>query len=92
VSYPVAPSEPVAAAVTIEPAFVPKTQELPVLPPNPAPSATNENRIIIGRVEVQVNNRLPQLPIVSLPEPVKVSRPASFLLEAHFLDRFFLRP
>jgi len=39
-----------------------------------------------------VNNRLPQLPAASRPEPIRVSRSASALLEAHYLDRFSLRP
>lgn len=91
-SHPAAPPAQVAVAAATQPAFIPKSHRLPVMPPNPALSTTNESRITIGRVEVQVNNRWPQVPFVSSPEPVRVLRSASALLEAHYLDRFSLRP
>jgi hypothetical protein len=61
----------------------------PVVPPISV--AGNQGHISIGRVEVQVNNHLPQLPVVSRPEPVRVRRSASGPLEAYYLDRFALR-
>ena len=83
---------PAAAAAPAPAAFIPQFPRLPVMPPNPASSTRDESRITIGRIEVQVNNRLPQLPAASRPEPIRVSRSASALLEAHYLDRFSLRP
>jgi hypothetical protein len=82
----------VAGVPVKQPALVPKSHGLPVLPLNPAPIARSESHITIGRVEVQVNNRWPQPPAALRPEPVRVSRPASALLEARYLDRFSLRP
>jgi hypothetical protein len=87
-----APPAQVVAVATSQPGFVPKAHELPVLPPSPAPTASSESRITIGRVEVQVNNRWPQLPAASRSQPVSVSRPPSALLEAYYLNRFPLRP
>jgi hypothetical protein len=72
--------------------FIPISHWLPVMPPDPLASTRSESRITIGRIEVQVNNRLPQAPVESRHEPVRVSLPASPSLEAHYLDRFFLRP
>jgi len=89
---PIAAPAQVSAMTVVEPELVPKSQGPPVLPPNLSPSDRSESRITIGRIEVQVNNRAPQLQPVSTPEPVRVSRPASALLEAYYLDRFSLRP
>jgi hypothetical protein len=89
---PVAAPAQGAAVAPTKPRFAPKSHGLLVLPPNQAQTARSESRITIGRVEVQVNNRWPQLPAISRPEPVRGSRPAFAVLEARYLDRFSLRP
>jgi len=80
-----------AESIARDEAFTPKVQPLAVPLPSTAASAREENRITIGRIEVQVNNRLPQTPAEPKPETVAVSSPAFASLEAHYLERFFLR-
>jgi hypothetical protein len=72
--------------------FIPKLHEPAALPPSALPTVNSESHVTIGRVEVQVNNRWPQLPAASRSQPVSVSRPPSALLEACYLNRFPLRP
>jgi hypothetical protein len=89
---PILPSVEVAAAEPTQPVLTPKPQWTPFMPPSPVAGTRHESHISVGRVEVQVNNRSPEVRVVSRPEPVRASRPAPVSLEAHYLDRFFLRP
>jgi hypothetical protein len=89
--HPVPPLSSVLAVAPTQQLLAPKAYWEPVMPPIAAAGTNNRSHISIGRVEVQVNNRLPQLPIVSRPEPIRVPRSASGSLEAHYLDRFTLR-
>jgi hypothetical protein len=83
---------PATAVAATDPGLMPKSHDLPRLPPRSFQTSGNESRITIGRVEVQVNSGSPQLPATSRSEPVRIPRPASALLEAYYLARFPLRP
>jgi hypothetical protein len=90
-SRPVNPTEQVALAVPTHRVSFPESQWLPAMPRNSAANTGNGSRITIGRVEVHVNNRAPR-PVVLRPDRRQVwwwSVPGS--LDAHYLDRFFLR-
>jgi len=87
----VPPLGSVLAVAPTQQMLAPKAHWESVTPSIPAAGTNNQSHISIGRVEVQVNNHLPQLPVVSRPEPIKVPRLASGSLEAHYLDRFALR-
>jgi hypothetical protein len=89
-SRPVDPPEQVAQAAPTHRVSVPESQWLPAVPRSSAADSGNGSRITIGRVEVHVNNRAPPRPVVLRPER-RVSWSAPALLDAHYLDRFFLR-
>ena len=88
---PVPPLGSVLAVAPTQQMLAPKAHWESVTPSIPAAGTNNQSHISIGRVEVHVNNHLPQLPVVSRPEPIRVRRSASGSLEAHYLDRFTLR-
>jgi hypothetical protein len=76
---------------------VPDMRAGPSVPPSPGPPILarprTENRIAIGRVEVQVNNLSPQVPVASASKSVSASHSAgAFLPGSYYLDRFSLRP
>jgi hypothetical protein len=88
---PVYPLEQVALAVPTHRVSVSEPQWLPAMQRNSAANAGNGSRITIGSVEVHANNRAPPRPVMSRPERRQVLWPAPGLLDAHYLDRFFLR-
>jgi len=91
-SRPVNPSEQTAPTPPTRRVLSPEPQQLSAMPRNPATNAESGNRITIGRVEVQVNNRAPRQPIMPRSERRRVSWSGPGLLDRHYLDRFFLRP
>jgi hypothetical protein len=90
-SRPVNPTEQVALAAPTHRVSFPGSQWLPAMTRNSAANTGNGSRVTIGRVEVHVNNHVPRRPVVSRPERRQVSWSAPGLLDAHYLDRFFLR-
>jgi hypothetical protein len=55
-----------------------------------SPRAADQNKINIGRIEVQVNNTAPQ---VTRAEPAPVAQAARLdFLEARYLNRFAMKP
>jgi hypothetical protein len=72
---------------------VPESHWMATLPSIPAARANAESRITIGRVEVQVNNLSPQVPVAIPSRATSAAHSASaFLPRSYYLDRFFLRP
>jgi hypothetical protein len=87
-------NEPAPSARADEhPAIAPDPRWMTAPAPQSAGKAKAENRITIGRVEVEVNNVSPQISIVTSPHPTAASRAATTVsLGSYYLDRFSLRP
>jgi hypothetical protein len=73
--------------------------EVGPVPVRPAPSASlptgpvaRQNRITIGRIDVQVNNHPPALPLPSSAPPPMAHASPLYNLETRFLNRFPMRP
>ena len=85
-----APTQPMKQESAFQAAVRPLPERLATPPTVPAASGGRQNRITIGRIDVQVNNHPP---VQASAPPSRLAAPLpSDVLEARFLNRFWMKP